>query len=115
MLAIPYCPLYYFLANRVSAVPELAFFDYLNFTREQEQRIMADLERKGNRWIILSNRADTREVGLGVFGKTYCPLLAKYLKENFALVETIGDWDAPPGWIINNAIRIYRKKDLPGR
>ncbi|MBF0521776.1 MAG: hypothetical protein HQL24_01845 [Candidatus Omnitrophica bacterium] len=108
-LALPYDPLYYYLTDISNPIPEHMFFNYLNVPEEQERRIIADMERKNTNYILLSNRSNSREQGLGQFGKSYCPLLAAYLKNHFKLVESFGDWNNPAGWAWPHAVRIYKR------
>jgi hypothetical protein len=59
----------------------------------------------------MSSRIMSDEHGLGVFGKTYCPLLAKYVQDNFTpAIRQGGDWNRPPGWANNHGVIIFKKK-----
>jgi hypothetical protein len=108
--ALPYDPLFYFLLRRQSPVRELCFFDLMNIPPEQEREIMARLEAKRINYVVLSNRVNSDERGLGTFGKTYCPLLAAYLKENFKEIQSFGTWSPKPRWIENYGIKILKRK-----
>jgi len=108
-LALPYEPLYYYLTDRKSPVPENTFFGEF-ITTEQERRIITDLERKKINTIILSNRCLSKAEGLGVFGIDYCPLLAKYLFSNFKKEAGFGNWQEHRDLAINHAVMIYKRK-----
>jgi len=108
-LAIPYDPLYYYLTDTTSPVPEIIFFDFLNITEDQEKRIISDIERKSVNYVVLSSRIKSAEKGLGFFGKTYGKSLAKYIDKNFEIVKSFGDWSKPAGWIWPHATRIYKR------
>ena len=59
----------------------------------------------------MSSRIMSPETGLGIFGKTYCPLLGQYIHDNFApLVRQGGDWTQPPGWANNHGVIILKSK-----
>lgn len=112
-MAIPYDPLYYYLLARAAPVPETIFFDFLNITRQQEERIIYDLERKQCNYVLLSNRISSAEQGLGEFGTSYCPLLFAYIRNNFESIAEFGDWRQMPQWIDGHATRIYRRIARP--
>lgn len=107
--ALPYDPLYYYLTDHPSPVPELLFFHFVNIPREQELRIISDLEKKHVNYILLSNRQSSTEKSLGIFGITCCPLLAEYLHVYFKPVATYGRWDQEAGWDDGHAVRIYQR------
>ena len=109
-LALPYDPLYYYLTGKKSPTRQLIFFQHIKIPEEQERKIIQELEYKQINYVLLSNRSDSDELGLGVFGKTYCPLLGKYIFENFTVIKQIGNWNDPPGWISNHGVRILRRK-----
>jgi len=110
--ALPYEPLYYFLTEKQSPTQEIEFFTFMNTSLEQEKVIILKLENKKVNYILLSNRCQSNEAGLGILGQTYCPLLAQYILKNFSTIETFGDWNKPAGWIDNHAVRIL-KRNLP--
>jgi hypothetical protein len=110
---LPYEPIYYFLANKKSPTREIEFFTFMNTTPEQEQKIILRLEQNNVNYIVLSNRCQSTEAGLGTLGQTYCPLLARYILDNFIAIETFGDWNKPAGWVDNHAVRIFKRKNLP--
>ncbi|MDO8580132.1 MAG: hypothetical protein Q7S13_01465 [Candidatus Omnitrophota bacterium] len=110
-VALPYDPLYYFLTAKQSPTPQLIFFDHINIPAQQEKGVIADLKKHNVRWVLLSNRIKSPEEGLGEFGKTYCPLIANYIQENFEVVATFGDWANPPGWASNHGTIILRRKN----
>lgn len=108
-LALPYEPLYYYLTDRPSPVPELVFFDYCNISPVQEQRIIGDMERQKVNYVLISNRWLSPETGLGIFGVDYCPGLAKYISEHFQEEVTFGSWEQRCGWFFPHAVRIFRR------
>ncbi len=110
-LALPYDPLYYFLTGKQSPTRQLIFFEHINIPPQQEQDIIAELEKNNVNYILLSNRSLVPTDGLGIFGKTYCPLLGKYIEENFEAVQTFGSWRAPSGdgWAWDHSVRILKR------
>ena len=74
-----------------------------------KKEIISQLENKKVNYILLSNRIDAKEQGLGTFGKTYCLILAKYIGENFEVVATFGDWQNDPGWAWNHGTKILKR------
>ncbi len=109
-LALPYQPLFYFLTKKQSPARELCFFDFMNITLEQERKIILQLETKKNNYIVLSSRCNSAEPGLGLFGKTYCPALAKYIDENFFVIKTFGEWNSDPTETLAFGIKILKRK-----
>jgi len=109
ILVLPLDPLYLFLSDRDSAARQLVFFEHINITEKQEQKTISEMEDGNGNWVIISNRAVSQEQGLGVFGKTYCPLLAKYIGDHFTVVAEFGDWVNPPGWAWNHGVRILKR------
>lgn len=108
--ALPYDPIYYFLTEKESPTKEFCFTDASNIPYEQEADIIKTLDNQKVDYILLSSRCDSPEPGLGTFGKTYCPLLARYVKENFALIKTFGDWtQKPDGWIDHHGTKIFKR------
>ncbi len=108
--ALPYDPLYYYLTDKTSPTRQLIFFEHINIPAEQEITIIASLEQKHVNYILISNRAfATQEPGLGVFGKTYCPLLGKYLSANFRPIAQFGEWRYEPGWAWNHGTKILKR------
>ncbi|MBF0122197.1 MAG: hypothetical protein HQL21_02165 [Candidatus Omnitrophica bacterium] len=113
-LALPYEPLYYFLTQHKSPAWLLLFVQASHPTREQEERVLHDLERNHVNWVILSSRLSSREAGMGTLGKDYCPLIADYISRNFTPVAQFGDWTNPPGWAWNHGtVILKRKASLP--
>ncbi len=108
--AIPYDPLYYYLTDRTSPSRQLIFFEHINIPPEQERKIIIELELGRVNYILVSNRAfAVQEPGLGVFGKTYCPFLGKYIAEHFQPIAKIGDWSHEPGWAWNHGVQILQR------
>jgi len=107
---LPYDPLLYYLLEKRSPTKQLIFFDHIKITEEQEKGILSELEKNKINWIVLSNRINSAETGLGVLGQTYCPLIGKYIEDNFEVVAKFGDWINPPGWAWNYGIKILHRK-----
>lgn len=114
IFVVPFDPLYYFLTGRGSATRQLIFFEHKHISEEQEHKTITDLIDKNVNWILISNRAWSDEPGMGRFGETYCPLLSKYIQENFQVVLTAGDWQNPPGWAWNHGVLILKRIDQSG-
>ncbi|MBU0467580.1 MAG: glycosyltransferase family 39 protein [Candidatus Omnitrophica bacterium] len=108
--ALPYDPLYYYLTERKSPTRQIIFFEYMNIPAEQEEKIILELEEQKVNWILISNRSNSLENGLGVFGKTHCALIGKYIKDTFELAAQFGDWKNEPGWASEHGTRIFRRK-----
>lgn len=113
-LAIPYEPLYYYLTETKSPTQLLIFFEHIKITREQEQSIIRDLERHNVNYVLLANLCKSKEYGFGIFGKTYCPILGRYVEENFAPIAKYGDWVNEPMWSWNHGVMILRRKQPMG-
>jgi len=110
-LALPYEPLYYFLTDKTSPTRQLVFFDFLQIPPEQEQTIIKELQSVDLKYILISNRqVALSEAGLGVFGETYTPLLAKFILDNYVPVIKIGAWNDPPGWLEPHGVIILKKR-----
>lgn len=82
-LALPYEPLYYYLADRASPTRQLIFFRHINITEGQETRIISDVERANVRFVVASGRMRSAAREMGVLGDTHCPQLGRYLDRNF--------------------------------
>jgi hypothetical protein len=109
ILVLPLDPLYLFLGERDSATRQLVFFEHFNIPPQQEKDVISDMEKDRGNWAIVSSRSVSQEGGMGVFGKTYCPLLSKYIDEHFTEVAKFGDWINPPGWAWNHGVRILKR------
>jgi hypothetical protein len=109
IFVLPFDPLYYFLTGRGSASRQLIFFEHKHITEEQEKNTIADLMDKNVNWILISSRAWSDEPGMGRFGETYCLLLSDYIRRNFQVVLTAGDWQNPPGWAWNHGVLILKR------
>jgi hypothetical protein len=57
-----------------------------------------------------SGRMVSEEPGLGTFGRDYCPLLKKYLDDNFEPSVEFGDWSKKAEWSGHHATRILKRK-----
>ncbi|MDA2934774.1 hypothetical protein MYX82_10595, partial [Acidobacteria bacterium AH-259-D05] len=108
--ALPYDPLYYYLTHKESPTRQLIFFDHINIPEEQERKIISELEQKNVAYILISSRQNSDEHGLGVFGQTYCPLIAQYIDANFEPIAQFGDWQNPPGWAWNHGTVIFKRR-----
>mgnify|MGYP003392864804 CR=1 FL=1 len=109
--ALPCDGLYYFLTNKRSPTRQLIFFQHIKIPAEQEQRIIAELKKNQIKMVLLSSRQSTPEPGRGTFGKTYCPGLYNFIKNNFYPVAQFGEWTKPAGWIINHGTMLLKLKD----
>jgi hypothetical protein len=73
--------------------------------------VIAELQKNHVNYILLSNRAFAhQELGLGMFGTTYCPLIAKYIIDNFKPMARFGDWQHEPGWAWSHGTVILKRK-----
>ena len=110
ILVLPLDPIYLFLSERDSATRQLVFFEHINIGEEQERTIISEMETNGANWAVISNRSASHERGMGIFGQTYCPLLARYLRDHFEPVAVFGDGMGPPGWISNHGVQILKRE-----
>ncbi len=109
--ALPYDCLYYYLTDKKTPTRQLIFFEHIKIPRAQERSVIAELERKHVNYVLLSSRAFVRqEPGLGFLGTSYCPLIGKYIKDNFAPIARFGDWSNKPGWAWNHGTLILEKR-----
>ncbi|MBF0571998.1 MAG: hypothetical protein HQL12_09040 [Candidatus Omnitrophica bacterium] len=108
--AMPYDCLYYYLTGKESPTRQLIFFDHIKIPQQQEISVIKELESHKIRLVLMSNRIVSDELGLGIFGKTYCPLLSQYIHENFSpLVRQGGDWTKPPKPNSNHGVIILKR------
>jgi len=83
--ALPYDCLYYYLTDKKSPTRQLIFFEHIKITTDQEKSVIAELEKNHVNYVLISNRAFAHEeLGLGILGASYCPLIGKYIEDNFA-------------------------------
>ena len=75
--AMPYDCLYYYLTGKPSPTRQLIFFDHIKIPPEQEISVIKELIAHRTGYVLMSNRISSVELGLGVFGQTYCPILAQ--------------------------------------
>ena len=108
--ALPYDTLYHYLTDKKSPTRQLIFFEHINIPKEQEQKIIKELEEQNINWVLLSSRLSSERKGMGVFGKTYCPIIHKYINDNFEEIVQYGDWVNEPGWAWNHGTKILRRK-----
>ncbi len=114
--ALPYDCLYYFLTHKKTPTRQLIFFDHIKIPSTQEESIIADLEKNHVNYVLLSNRAFAHtETGLGMFGKTYCPLIDQYIQAHFVPIARFGDWRNEPGWGWNHGTLILKRKTMMTR
>lgn len=110
--ALPYDCLYYYLTGKPSPTRQIIFFDHIKIPPQQEISIIQELEKNKVNYILMSNRVTASETGLGIFGKTYCPVIYRYLIENFAPVFRYGgNWNAEPGTHDNHGVIIFKRKN----
>ena len=109
--ALPYDVLYYYLTDRTSPSRQLIFFEHIKIPPEQEHSVIAEIEKKNVNYILLSNRMLSGEPGLGILGKTYCPILGEYIRDNFQSIAMFGDWADHPGWAWNHGTQILKRID----
>ena len=111
--ALPYDCLYYYLTDKKSPARQMIFFDHIKVSPEQERSIIAQLEKNKVNYVLISSRSrNASEYGLGTFGKTYCPLLGRYITEHFTGVAQFGDWANDPGWAWNHGTLVLKRKNL---
>lgn len=110
IFALPFDPLYYYLTGRDSANRQLIFFEHSNIPVEQEEAVIADLNRTRVPYIILSNRMHAPDDMLGTLGKDYCLRLYAFIAANYEVVVTVGPWDAKPWWAWNHGVKILKRK-----
>ena len=109
--ALPYDCLYYYLTARPSPTRQLIFFDHIKIPLKQDLSVIRELENNKVGYVLMSSRFISPETGLGIFGKTYCPLLGQYVHENFKpIIRQGGDWTQPPGWANNHGVIILKRK-----
>jgi hypothetical protein len=109
--ALPYDCLYYYLTGKKTPTRQLIFFEHIKIPAEQEKSVIADLEKNHVNYVLLSSRAFVRqEQGLGFLGASYCPLIGKYVQDNFAPMARFGDWVHEPGWAWNHGTLILKRK-----
>jgi hypothetical protein len=111
IFVLPYDPIYYYLTGTTAPTQLLTFFYINHIPVEQQAATIADLERNHVRYVVLSNRANTPELGLGYLGTTHCRLLAAYLIDRFEKVAMFGDWQNPPAWIDHHGTIILKRKE----
>ncbi|MBP9855637.1 MAG: hypothetical protein KBD53_12280 [Candidatus Omnitrophica bacterium] len=109
-LAIPYNILYNYLTGSPSPTRQNIFFAFIHIPPEQELKIIEEIENAKVNTIVLAREFNSKAEAFGVFGKTHCPLLWKYIQKNFSIVERFGYWDGDPGWSDSHGIIILRRK-----
>lgn len=108
--ALPYDLLYNYLTGRPVPTRQTIFFEHINIPKEQEVKIIAELEAQKINMIVLSNRFMSPEKGLGMLGTTYCPVIGKYIQDHFEPVARIGNWQQTPGWGWSHGTLILKRK-----
>ena len=108
--AVPYEPLYYFLADRKSPSWHMMFVKGAGITDEQEQEIIRALKDPSIKYVLLSNRYRfTSETRLGELGTTHLIEMSKYINDHFQTEATFGAWEAEAGWNFNHGMKILRR------
>jgi len=111
--ALPYDCLYYYLTGKRTPTRQLIFFEHIKIPTEQERSVIAELDKNHVNYVLISSRAFAhQEPGLGVLGETYCPLIEKYIQDNFIPVINFGDWKDEPGWAWNHGTIILKRKGI---
>lgn len=110
-LAMPYDCLYYYLTDKRSPTRQLIIFEHIKIPAEQERGIISQLTDKRVRFILISSRQSTAEPGHGIFGKTYCPTLYNFIRDNYYPIGRFGEWIMPSGWIRNHGTMLLKLKD----
>ena len=110
LLAIPYDPLYLFLAERRHAVREMLFLAMVPLHPRQEEEIIRQIEAKEVPFVILANHYRTEGHAAGTFGETHCQKLARYIFDHYQEVKTLGPWEADPNKF--HAVKILRRNVL---
>ncbi len=108
--ALPYDPIYYYLTGKPSPTRMLIFFDHINISPQQEQTILRDIGSARVNYILLSSRIHSHEPGIGSFGNTFCPGIAKYISDRFEPVVRFGDWTNEPLWSRQHGTAIFKRK-----
>ena len=111
--ALPYDCLYYYLTGKKSPTRQLIFFDHIKISTDQERSVITELKKNRVNYVLLSNRAFSRqELGLGILGTGYCPLIAAYIQNNFDPIARFGDWVNEPGWAWNHGTIILKRRKM---
>jgi len=84
-------------------------FEHTNIPIQQERSIISDLEKNNVNWIVVSNRVNSIELGMGIFGKTHCQVLWKYISSHYKVVAEFGDWVNPGGWGSQHGVRMMKR------
>ena len=88
----------------------LIFFEHNHIPEKQQEKIIAELEAKHVNTILISNRKDSTQEGLGYFGRTHCQRLAGWIAENFRPLVTFGPWESDPVFNWNHAVTVWHRK-----
>ncbi len=59
--------------------------------------------------LVVKELSISLEGGLGKLGVSYCPLIGRYIAENFKVVAEFGPWTSLPGWGWNHGTRIMKR------
>ena len=111
--AMPYDCLYYYLTGKETPTRQLIFFDHIKIPPQQEVSVIKELENNRISYVLMSSRIISDEKGLGIFGKTYCPLLGHYVHDRFVPLGRMGgDWSKPPGWANNHGVVILKRRNM---
>ena len=74
----------------------MIFMVHMQIKDQDEEKWIAELDRKQPPWVIISNRYKSEEAGIGEFGKTHCKKLAVYIFSHYQEVKTFGPWGSDP-------------------
>jgi hypothetical protein len=111
--AMPYDCLYYYLTGKESPTRQLIFFNHIKIPPEQDVSVIKELESHQTNYVLMSSRIISNETGLGIFGKTYCPILSQFINSNYVPIGRLGgDWNQPPGWANNHGVILLKRKSL---
>lgn len=112
LAVFPSAPLYWYLAARPNAVWAVNFFAYRPLGPAVEREVIRDLERRRVRCVLLSNRAESVEPGVGGFGRLFNRDLWRYLREQYQPVRMVGlgPWSPATDWAVNHQMLILWRR-----
>ena len=108
ILAIPYDPIFCFLAGRQHLVRELQFLESMPVSDTRQETIIRELQASKASYVVVSNRAHAKALGVGEFGKTHCQKLAQFLGASYQVVKAFGPWESGPAGLY--AIKLFERK-----
>jgi len=104
----PDVAIYYYLSNHLSPSRLVLLDGALNIKTYQEIKLINELERKGNKYMVIDNVCYCGISFWGVFGQNNCVLLYKYMKKYYKQVAEFGNQPNS-----NIGTRIYKRIDSP--